>query len=86
MSDLVPKAGSVYNHFFVSGLNDLIRKDDTYKLRFTNEHALRDEPNTTNLKNRHTEWVLLRKEQKSKIPRRLWEALIDSVCGQTVSG
>ena len=86
MSDKLPKTGVRYNHFFISGLNDIVRKDDTYKLRFTNEYSLREEPDGTDLKNKHTEWVLLRKEQKSKIPRKLWEALIDSACGQTVSG
>lgn len=87
MSDKLPEnTATRYNHFFISGLNTVVRKDDTYKLRFTNEHALRESPDGTNLKNRHTEWVLLRKEQKTRIPKKLWEVLIDAACGETVAG
>ena len=87
MSDRLPdNTVTRFNHFFISGLNNIVRKDDTYKLRFTNEYALRESPDGTNLKNRHTEWVLLRKEQKTRIPRKLWEALIDAACGETVAG
>lgn len=75
-----------YNHVIGVGLNKYITEDDTYKLRFTQDFALRDNPNDIDLKNVHTEWVKLREDQTDKIPEQLWNLLVDAACGQNLAG
>lgn len=89
MNNIVPANGYKpihYTQYIAAGLNRFIKKDNTYKLRFTRDFTLREDPNGMNLKNVHTEWVLLREAQKTRIPRELWERLIDAACGQDLAG
>lgn len=75
-----------YTQFVAVGLNRYVTKDDTYKLRFTKDFILRDDPQDINLKNVHTEWVLFRENQKNRVPEPLWLKLMDSAIGQDVAG
>jgi hypothetical protein len=75
-----------YDAITISGLSYLITKDDTFKLRFTRNFTLRDDPEELNLKNVHTEWALLRSDQKTRIPEALWKKLTDSVAGMDSAG
>lgn len=75
-----------YNAISVSGLSYLVTKDSTFKLRFTRNFTLRDDPQQLELKNTHTEWGLLRPAQKSKIPEVLWNKLVDSMAGKDAAG
>jgi hypothetical protein len=70
----------------IANLGSVVTKDDAYKLRFTRDFTLRDDPEQMNLKNVHTEWTLIRKDQGTKIPRSLWDKLTDAVCGQDAIG
>jgi len=77
---------NVYRGITVSGLNMLVNKDNTYKLRFTRDFSLRDNPQDLDLKNTHTEWTLIRPQQDMKIPLTLWNKLVDSAAGQNIAG
>jgi len=75
-----------YKGVTFAGLNLMVSKDNTFKLRFTRDFTLRDNPNDIDLKNTHAEWVLLRQNQKHKIPEVLWNKMVDTACGQNVIG
>ena len=75
-----------YDAITISGLSYVVTKDDAFKLRFTRNFTLRDEPEELNLKNTHTEWALMRTGQKTRVPESLWQKLIDSAAGQDAAG
>lgn len=77
---------AAYDSCAISGLNSLVSKNDSYKLRFLRDFTLRDDPEELSLKNIHTEWSLIRKQQKSKIPKSLWDILTDAVSGEDAGG
>ena len=70
-----------YDSISIFGLNKIANRDDTFKLRFTRNFTLRDDPNELDLKNVHKEWKLLRPAQNIRIPVNLWEKLVDSAVG-----
>jgi hypothetical protein len=67
-------------------LSYIVGKDDTFKLRFTRDFTLRDDPQNLDLKDTHAEWSLIRPAQRTKIPEALWQKLTDSVAGQDKAG
>ena len=75
-----------YDAITISGLSYVVGKDDTYKLRFTRNFTLRDDPQNLDLKDTHTEWSLIRPGQRTRIPEGLWQKLTDSVAGQDAAG
>ena len=75
-----------YDAITISGLSYVVAKDDTFKLRFTRNFTLRDDPNDLDLKNTHTEWSLMRPAQKTRIPERLWLKLVESAAGSDLAG
>jgi len=75
-----------YNQFIGMGLNRYITEDDTYKIRFTRDFILRDDPRDIELKNVHTEWAMIREQQNTLIPESLWNHLVDAACGQNMVG
>ena len=75
-----------YNQFIGVGLNRYITQDDTYKIRFTRDFILRNDPRDMELKNIHTEWALLREQQNTLIPEQLWNVLVDAACGVNIIG
>ena len=85
---LPPSSGKPwhYDAITLSGLSFVVTKDDTFKLRFTRNFTLRDDPSDLDLKNTHTEWSLMRPGQKSRIPEALWLKLVDSASGQDAAG
>ena len=82
----VPGKPHHYDAVTIAGLNYIVSKDDTFKLRFTRNFTLRDDPDQLNLKNIHTEWSLMREGQKTKVPEVLWQKLTDSVAGIDAAG
>lgn len=56
---------------------------DTYKLRLTCNPTLRNDDQDLDLKNVHTEWKLIRPYQAERIPKQLWDALTNTLIGQT---
>jgi hypothetical protein len=75
-----------YDAITISGLSYIIAKDDTFKLRFTRNFTLRDDPQQLDLKDTHTEWSLIRPSQRTKIPEALWLRLTDSAAGEDAAG
>ena len=75
-----------YDALTISGLSYMVTKDDTFKLRFTRDFTLRDDPQELDLKNVHTEWTLIRPSQRTRIPESLWSKLTDSVVGKDLGG
>ncbi len=75
-----------YDAITIAGLSYVVAKDDTFKLRFTRNFTLRDDPNDLDLKDVHTEWSLMRPAQKTKIPERLWLKLVESAAGEDLAG
>jgi hypothetical protein len=75
-----------YDAITVSGLTYTVTRNDTFKLRFTRNFTLRDEPRELDLKNVHTEWALIRPGQRSRVPEQLWNKLMDSAAGADAAG
>ena len=75
-----------YDAVALAGLSNLVGRDNTYKVRFTENFALRNDPNELDLKNQHAEWALLRKQQKRRVPVVLWDKLVDSMVGSDKAG
>lgn len=70
----------------IKGLNYIVTKDNSYKLRFIRDFTLRDDPEELALKNTHTQWELLNRNQTKKISKSLWNVLTDSLCGEDMGG
>lgn len=75
-----------YDAITISGLSYVVTKDDTFKLRFTRDFTLRDNPNELDLKDTHVEWALIRPGQRTKIPEALWLKLVNTASGQDAAG
>jgi hypothetical protein len=87
--DILGATGSLptrYDAVSIFGLNRYVTRDDTYKLRFTRNFTLRDDPNELDLKNVHNEWTLLRPGQSTRIPLNLWNQMVDSAVGMDSVG
>lgn len=82
-----PGAGDwFYDAVTLSGLTYVVTKDNTFKLRFTKDFTLREDPEQLALKNTHIEWGLIRPGQATRIPEHLWQKLIDSAAGIDAAG
>lgn len=68
------------------GLNYLVTRNNTFKLRLVNDNTLRSDPNGLDLKDVHQEWKLIRKGQREKVPSQLWDRIVDSMCGSNIAG
>jgi hypothetical protein len=75
-----------YNALAINGLNYVVTKNDTFKLRFTRNFTLRDDPQQLDLKDTHVEWSLIRPGQRTKIPEALWRKLVNTACGLDEAG
>jgi len=77
-----------YDQLIIKGLDDNVRADDSYTLRFVRDFTLRDrltsnDPDISDMqrKNVHWEWELIREKQLAKIDRGLWCAITESLLG-----
>jgi hypothetical protein len=75
-----------YDALAIAGLSYVVTQDDTFKLRFTRNFTLRDDPNQLDLKDTHVEWSLIRPGQRTKIPEALWTKLTNTSCGADAAG
>jgi hypothetical protein len=75
-----------YDAITVSGLSYLVTQDNTFKLRFTRNFTLRDDPEQLDLKDTHVEWALIRPGQRTKIPEQLWNKIVDTAVGADSAG
>ena len=85
-SRMVDEVVPAFDSCAIAGLSNQVTKNNAYKLRFLRNFTLKDDPEEMDLKNVHTEWVLLRKGQSNKIPKQLWDVITNAVCGQDESG
>lgn len=86
VQDANSHSGASYDSCAIRGLNNIVTQNDTYKLRFLRDFSLRDDPQELKLKNKHTEWTIIRERQSVKIPQKLWTALTNSVCAMDAAG
>lgn len=70
----------------IYGLNYIVLEDNKYKLRLVDDRTLRDDPTGISLKDTHAEWVLIRKGQRTRVPKQLWDMIVDSMCAATIVG
>ena len=81
-----PSTAPYFDSCAIYGLNSYVAKNNTFKLRFVRDFTLRDDPEELRLKNTHTEWTLIRKQQPQRIPKSLWDTITDAACGQDAGG
>lgn len=74
-----------YGMLTLVDLTRFVRKDDSYKLRITENGSMRDDDHDIALRTTHSEWKLIRKNQPTKIPKALWDKLVDTLCGETAT-
>jgi len=80
-----------YTQLVIKGLENTVKDDERYVLRFTRDFTLRDElpgPNSLYsplyLKNVHWEWKLIREKQLAKIDLFLWDRIIECMIGKRI--
>lgn len=75
----------LYREAIIRKVASYINDDNRYFVRFTRDWALRDDPAANgkqmNLKNKHQEWLMFRRDQTSTIARVLWDRLVESLIG-----
>lgn len=74
-----------YTQIIVKDIANKVAVDNRYALQFTRFFNLRDDLNAgvsaLDLKNKHSEWYIFRKEQSDKIPESLWNLAAEAVVG-----
>jgi len=75
----------LYREAIIRKVASYINDDDRYIVRFAHDWTLRNGLTPTNLKNKHQEWMLFRREQTSTIPRELWDRLVESLIGHKLT-
>lgn len=75
-----------YGMLSVRGLGWVAPLDDNYKLRIKRLPVFRHDDEDLNLKQVHQEWELIRANQLTKIPKALWDKLVDTLCGEVPPG
>jgi hypothetical protein len=85
-STVTVQPAAAFDSCAISGLSMYVTKNDSFKLRMLKNFTLLDDPEELSLKNIHTEWVMIRKKQTSKIPAALWAVLTNAVCGTDIGG
>lgn len=79
----------MYREAIIRKVASYINDDDRYVVRFTRDWALRDDLQANgkqmNLKEKHQEWFMFRREQTSTIPRELWDRLVESLVGHKLT-
>lgn len=75
-----------YDAITISGLSYVVTKDETFKLRFTRNFTLREDPQDLDLKDTHVEWSLIRPGQRTRVPEALWTKMVNSACGVDTAG
>ena len=73
------EASKTFDSCVISGLNSLVKKNDAFKIRFSRDFTLREDPNEIELRNVHTEWTLISPLDTDKIPKSLWTAVTNCV-------
>lgn len=75
-----------YGLLSVRGLTWAAPVNDTYKLRLKRIPFMRNDDEDVTLKQVHQEWSLIRANQPTKLPKALWDKLVDTLCGEVPPG
>lgn len=74
-----------YRQLIIRNVVNLINDDGRYTLRFTRDLTLRDDLNRynsqTNVKDKHEQWLMFRRDQASTIDSKLWNKLAEALVG-----
>lgn len=85
MLDLYHIVPVMYRNAIIRKAASYITDDDRFIVKFTRDASLRDDIQptkyTSQLKNKHEEWVMFRRAQSSSIPQQLWIKLTESMMG-----
>lgn len=77
------------NQFVLRGLHGLVDENRRYVVQLTRDFTLRDrlENGVTplDLKETHTQWILIREKQLTHIPATLWNRMIEAIIGYTLA-
>lgn len=83
--DLPPR----FTQAIIRGIRGIVNDDNRYIVRWTRDFTLRDDlkfgDTPLQLKDLHEQWELLRKEQPTHIPRRLWDKVTECIVGYTLN-
>lgn len=80
-----PNLPNRYTQCIVKGLQNTVKDNGRYVLRFTKDQSLRDRlGDNLSLHNKHNEWKLFRKNQPFKVDEFLWRKMIESAIGFAV--
>jgi hypothetical protein len=71
---------SFYRQAIICNVGDVLNDDDRYVLTFTRDLTLRDDV-SSNMKQKHEQWKLIRRSQPDNIDRTLWDKLTESIVG-----
>jgi hypothetical protein len=75
----------LYREAIIRKVASYINDDERYIVRFTRDWALRDDLQANgrqlNLKEKHEEWFMFRREQTNTLPRELWNRMVESLIG-----
>ena len=79
----------LYRQAVIRKVASYLNDDDRYVVRFTRDMTLRDDIQDNgrqmNLKNRHQEWFMFRRNQTNTIPQELWDRLTEALMGYTMA-
>lgn len=78
----------MYREAIIRNISNVVINNDGYMIQFTRDWTLRDGLDNTHepvLKNKHTEWLMFREKQLNKIPLFLWNKLIESLSGVSLT-
>lgn len=79
-----------YRQSIIRKIASYLTSDDRFIIRFTRDWTLRDNLQANglsmNLKDRHAEWMLFRREQTGKISANLWNRMAQAVSGFLIDG
>jgi len=79
----------LYRQLVIRRISNYITEDNRFIMRFTRDFTLRDDIRANgremNLKEKHEEWYLFRRQQPSTIPLQLWNRLVEAMIGYTLA-
>lgn len=75
-----------YAMLCVRGISHLVKADNTFRLKIKRDPGMRESSKENSLKVRHSEWTLIRPGQVTRLPKELWDKLVDTLAGETALG
>jgi hypothetical protein len=77
-----------YKQAIVRNIAEYVNSSNQYMVQFTVDLSLRDnilgKLDSAHLKNKHEEWIMIRRNQIGNIPRDLWDKATESLMGQSL--